>query len=172
MVRLAGQLLQGTCAIGLLLVVATEQKMCTWAPPPSVEKPAAGDTASARAEAPRGAAGRSAPASPGRRPPLTLATALPDVISVRWDERGVRVVRCPRDQHTGDAGSGAASADARSTGDFHKLPAAPLRCEALRIPPQWAAAGGERILSGRAALLASSISPTGPPRRAPQARGS
>lgn len=73
--------LRSASGLGLLLVLATQQKVCPWPVAPAV---AAAAARRAEATPPHGADERE---SPSRRtpPPLTLACALPDAVHVRWN---------------------------------------------------------------------------------------
>ncbi len=79
----AGHLLHGACALGLMLVAATQQKACDWAATRAAEK--AAHAAAGRVDAP------SEPLLPDpkrtnqrQKEPVTHATVLPDVAPARW----------------------------------------------------------------------------------------
>lgn len=73
--------LRSASGLGLLLVLATQQKVCPWPVAPAVAAAAA-----QRAETtPSPAADEQSSSRRRVPPPLTLAAALPDAVPVRWN---------------------------------------------------------------------------------------
>ncbi|MEP0847573.1 MAG: hypothetical protein HRF50_12255 [Phycisphaerae bacterium] len=149
-------LLRSASGLGLLLVLATQQKVCPWPVAPAV---AAAAARRAEAAPPPGADERG---SSRRRtlPPLTLAAALPDAVHVRWNAGALETERR----------IGSARERSQSPG---RLPSERAAHGALSLcawpvpagfqPGRAAAIEAEASMFARRRVPLGSVSPTGPP---------
>jgi hypothetical protein len=144
-------LLRIASGLSLLLLVATEEKVCPWL----VSEPLESDSAPQPTE-PTGD-----PAEPPELPPLLAGNTLPDALAPRW---GVETVA--RNSTAPIIGSGAA---VPSGDDGAPREPAPIAAATVPAPRRTPLGTAEQTCTafddaGPPAALLSSITPTGPPR--------
>lgn len=142
--------------LGLLLVIATQQKICTW--------PESTDSAAATADG-LSSGGTDAPGEQdGENPPLTLAAALPDVVPVRWSESLRRAMVRVSPEHPPTTGSQARMSDGDGRFGTPQFDS-PLRSGSHTYPgPSDGALHADAAAAERRRCLRASIRVTGPPR--------
>lgn len=145
-----------TCGLGLLLVPAVQQKVCTWPAPREPDRPVAPAPPSTATEQSQKKTKR----------PLTLAALLPDVVPPRWPNHAhltaiQRVRPFPTEVWmTGSAGSD--DAPAGPIGFDTLLPGGWSRQAAQQRCPVSSSADLQRACSSRH-VFQTSILTTGPP---------
>jgi hypothetical protein len=176
----ADKLIATGCGVGVLLLLAAQEKAWPWLITPSTQPgaaaalPVAGTPPAADrdvptgcpAEAPAGVPGPG-PRSPAKpaRPPLALSSVLPDAIAARWAGPLARAVR---EERIGRC------EEVTARGPLHPGSAGPDELPAADWPPPWLAGPWQPVAGGlrpggpahafRHPALGTSLSETGPPR--------
>jgi hypothetical protein len=156
MVR-ADRLVRLTSGLGVLLLVATQEKVCPWLE----EVPPEARRAAARSEPDQSADDPEAP----EVPPPSLASTLPDVVAPRWPARAAAPAI------PGSLRSKSATAD--TSGDCDTSDAPPWELSGAvpfpwHVPLRPSATADSVLVAGQVLFvlpgaLLTSISPTGPP---------